>query len=168
MNSEGKKPRFIQTFAWNWNYPPWHLCSEFSHETHKHTTHTLQYNPPLVTLTDIILSLNEQWQESKELISSDPDTLAGDSRATKTQQSFLECVWLSSPLPPQQKHSRWDSFRDKWLQRAHGSGRGLWDICQHTCQTPDCPTKHTQLQRPGLLSSESASRTVQIELQGPH
>ena len=47
-----------------------------------------------------------------------------------------------------QKPSRWDSFKDKWVRWPRRTSWGLWDICRHTCHTPDWQTEHTQPQQP--------------------
>lgn len=62
----------------------------------------------------------------------------------------LNGVWLCSPLPPQQRHSRWDSFRDKWLQRAHRTGWGtLGHLPTHLPHTWLSDQTHTQPQQHG-------------------
>lgn len=123
--------------------------SAFKHARTHSISLCLKDIPPLLTLTDIILA---DWTVSR-------------SHTGRWQPCYINTgvfLWMESGSAHLYLHSR-DTADGTHLEindsrGPTGPAGELWDICQHTCHTPDCLTKHTHsLSSMVIHSSESAS-----------
>lgn len=122
----------------SWKHVSAHMGTYRYFLENQYSNHKGLYTFPHMTLLIILTHITS---ECPSKISS-----VNQTKRQVRKTDFLECTSLCSPPPPQQKPSRWDSFRDKRLQRPQRTVWGFRDICYHTCHTPDWLTKHKQPQ----------------------